>query len=121
MSPSWPLPPPSPPTLAPLQVFFDHIHEEEHLILVPLREELEDEQLQQLGRAFLEAKQQMAARWVSGCGWVCGSRGGGGLDCTPWNVPDQVATCMRQAQLHMLCGAATPHHGGCPQLAGCVP
>jgi hypothetical protein len=50
-------------------VFFDHIHEEEHLILVPLREELEEEQLQQLGRAFLEAKQQMAARWV---GWgVC--------------------------------------------------
>jgi hypothetical protein len=46
-----------------VQTFLEHIHEEEHVMLPALRDELEEAQLRELGKRFEDAKQHMPTRW----------------------------------------------------------
>jgi hypothetical protein len=56
-----------------VQTFLEHIHEEEHVMLPALRDELEEAQLRELGRRFEDAKQHMPTRWgiELQCGYCC--------------------------------------------------
>lgn len=45
-----------------METFLEHIHEEEHVMLPALRDELEEAQLRDLGRRFEAAKQHMPTR-----------------------------------------------------------
>jgi hemerythrin superfamily protein len=45
-----------------METFLEHIHEEEHRMLPALREVLDDAQLREMGKRFLEAKQHLPTR-----------------------------------------------------------